>query len=178
MSWSRLAVLPGVAKAPKFALVRESLDDAAGEGTGGNLEGFRVYLAGLPRDEAISVVEQLLIKHVAAIVGMAPTKLTTDRSLLDLGMDSLMLVELRLGLEKQFGVVIPTLELMDTGTVARLAQRIIDHVGIGPAMAGAPRAAGPVADPDQLERSVEPELVNALERLLEDDLDRGKERVL
>ena len=178
MSWPRLAVLPGVAKAPKFALVRESQDDPAGEGADGNLEGFRGYLAGLPRNEAISIVEQLLIKHVAAIVAMAPTKLTADRSLLDLGMDSLMLVELRLSLEKQFGVVIPTLELMDTGTVARLAQRIINHVGIGPATAATARAARPVADPHQLEPSVEPDLVNALERLLEDDLDRGKERVL
>jgi len=67
---------------------------------------------------------------------------------------------------------------MDTGTVARLAQRIINHVGIGPATAATARAARPVADPHQLEPSVEPDLVNALERLLEDDLDRGKERVL
>jgi len=178
LSWSRLAVLPGVATAPKFALVRESLNDPAGEGTGGDLEGFRVQLAGLSREEAISTVEQLLIKHVAGIVGMAPAKLTADRSLLDLGMDSLMLVELRLGLEKQFGIVIPTLELMDITTLARLAQRIIDQVGIGPTMAATPRAAGPVADPDQLESSVEPELVNALGRLLEDDLDRAKERAL
>jgi acyl carrier protein len=158
--------------------VRDSLDDPAGEGTGGDLEGFRAHLARLPRDEAISTVEQLLIKHVAGIVGMAPANLTADRSLLDLGMDSLMLVELRLGLEKQFGVVIPTLELMDTTTVTRLAQRIIDHAGIGPAAAATRRAARPVADPDQLEPSVEPEFVNALERLLEDDLDRGKEGVL
>jgi acyl carrier protein len=173
MSWSRLAVMPGVAKSPKFALVRESLDDPAGEGTGGNLEGFRVHLAGLPRDEAISIVEQLLIKHVAGIIGMAPAKLTADRSLLDLGMDSLMLVELQLGLEKQFGIVIPTLELMDTTTVAKLAQRMINHSGIGPATGRTPTAVQAVTEP-----SVEPELVDALERLLEDDLDRGKERVL
>jgi acyl carrier protein len=173
MSWSRLAILPGVAKAPKFALVRELLKGPAGEGTGGNLEEFRAHLAGLPHDEAVSIAEQLLIKHVAGIVGMAPAKLTADRSLLDLGMDSLMLVELQLGLEKQFGIVIPTLELMDTTTVAKLAQRIINHSGIGPATGQTPTAVQAVTEP-----SVEPELVNALERLLEDDLDRGKERVL
>ena len=178
MSWSRLAILPGVAKAPKFALVREFLNDPAGEGTGGNIEEFRAHLAGLPRAEAVSVAEQLLIKHIAGIVGMAPAKLTADKSLLDLGMDSLMLVELQLGLEKQFGIVIPTLELMDATTVAKLAQRIIDHSGIGLASAPTPTAAHPVIDRDQLEPSAEPEFVAALGRLLEDDLDRAKERAL
>jgi phthiocerol/phenolphthiocerol synthesis type-I polyketide synthase C len=178
MSWSRLAILPGVAKAPKFALVREFLNDPTGEGTGGNIEEFRAHLAGLPHGEAVSVAEQLLIKHVAGIVGMSPAKLTADRSLLDLGMDSLMLVELQLGLEKQFGIVIPTLELMDATTVAKLARRIIDHSGIGLASAPTPTAAHPVADRDQLEPSAEPEFVAALGRLLEDDLDRAKERAL
>jgi phthiocerol/phenolphthiocerol synthesis type-I polyketide synthase C len=178
MSWSRLAILPGVAKAPKFALVREFLNDPAGEGTGGNIEEFRAHLAGLPHGEAVSVAEQLLIKHVAGIVGMAPAKLTVDSSLVDLGMDSLMLVELQLGLEKQFGIVIPTLELMDATTVAKLAERIIHHSGIGMASAPTPTAAHPVADRDQPEPFVEPELVAALGRLLEDDLDRAKERAL
>jgi acyl carrier protein len=176
MSWSRLAILPGVAKAPKFALVREFLNDPAGEGAGGNIEEFRAHLAELPHGEAVSIAEQLLIKHVAGIVGMAPAKLTADRSLLDLGMDSLMLVELQLGLEKQFGIVIPTLELMDATTVAKLAERIIDHSGIGVASAPTSTAAHPIADRDQFEPSAEPELVAALGQLLEDDLDRAKER--
>ena len=178
MGWSRLAILPGVAKAPKFALVRENFNDSTGEGAGGNIEEFRAHLAGLEHGEAVSVAEQLLIKHVAGIVGMAPAKLTVDRSLLDLGMDSLMLVELQLGLEKQFGIVIPTLELMDATTVAKLARRIIDHSGMGLASASTPTATHPVADRDQLEPSAGPEFVAALGRLLEDDLDRAKERVL
>jgi acyl transferase domain-containing protein/acyl carrier protein len=177
MSWSRLAILPGVGKAPKFALMREFLNDPAGEAAGANLEELRAHLAELPRDEAISVIEQLLIKHVAGIVGMPPAKLTVDGSLLDLGMDSLMLVELQLGLEKQFGIVIPTLELMDTTNVAKLARRIIDYSGMGPAIALTPTTTQPVSDPDQLELSDESELVAALGRLLEDDLDRAKERV-
>ena len=178
MSWSRLAILPGVAKAPKFASVRDYFNDPAGEGTGGSLEEFRAHLAGLPRAEAISTAQQLLTKHIAGIVGMAAAKLAADKSLLDLGMDSLMLVELQLGLEKQFGIVIPTLELMDATTVAKLAQRIIDHAGIEPATAPTPPAAHPVTDPDQPEPLAEPELVAALGRLVEDDLDRAKERAL
>jgi hypothetical protein len=81
-------------------------------------------------------------------------------------------------LEKQFGIVIPTLELMDMTTVAKLAQRIVDHASSAPAPAPTPTAAQPVTDSAQLELSAEPELIAALGLLLEDDLDRAKERAL
>jgi hypothetical protein len=67
---------------------------------------------------------------------------------------------------------------MDATTVAKLARRIIDHSGIGPAIATTSTAAHSVTDRDQTEPSVEPEFVAALGRLLEDDLDRAKERAL
>jgi hypothetical protein len=90
-------------------------------------------------------------------------------------MDSLMLVELQLGLEKQFGIVIPSAgaDGYDDCGEARAT-----HTGIAPALAPTPTAAQPVADPAQRELSAEPELVAALGRLLEDDLDRAKERAL
>jgi len=89
-----------------------------------------------------------------------------------------MLVELQMKLEKQCGIVISTLELMDTTTVAKLAQRIVDHVGTAPAITATLTTTDPVADPDQLEPPAEPGFVAALGRLLEDDLDRAKERAL
>jgi phthiocerol/phenolphthiocerol synthesis type-I polyketide synthase C len=174
LSWSRLAILPGVAKAPKFSLVRESSDDAANEATGGNFEEVRGHLAELPRTEAISFAEQLLIKHVAGIVGITPSKLATDQSLLDLGMDSLMLVELQMQLEKQCGIIISTLELMDATTVAKLAQRIVDHVGTAPAITPAVTATAPAVHPDELEPSADSAIIAAVGQLLRDDLDRTR----
>jgi len=174
LSWSRLAILPVVAKAPRFSLVRESSDDAANEATGGNFEEVRGHLAGLPRTEAISFAEQLLIKHVAGIVGITPSKLATDQSLLDLGMDSLMLVELQMQLEKQCGIVISTLELMDATTVAKLAQRIVDHVGTTPAITPAVTATAPSVHPDELEPSADSAIIAAVGQLLKDDLDRTR----
>jgi phthiocerol/phenolphthiocerol synthesis type-I polyketide synthase C len=168
LSWSRLAILPGIAKAPKFALVRESANDATNENIGQDIEEVRGHLAGLPREEAISFAEHLLIKHVAGIVGMAPAKLAADQPLLDLGMDSLMLVELQMALERQCGIVVSTLELMDRTTVAKLAQRIVDHVGTAAA------AKAPASDPDDREPSAEPAIIAAMGQLLEDDLDRAR----
>ncbi|MBV8506730.1 MAG: SDR family NAD(P)-dependent oxidoreductase, partial [Alphaproteobacteria bacterium] len=172
LSWPRLAILPVIAKAPKFSLVREASDDAANEATGEDFEELRGHLARLPREEAISFAEQLLIKHVAGIVGLTPAKLAADQSLLDLGMDSLMLVELQMQLEKQSGIVISTLELMDTTTVAKLAQRIVDHVGTAPAIAPALTATAPAVDPDELEPSAAAAIIARMGQILEDDLDR------
>jgi acyl transferase domain-containing protein/NADPH:quinone reductase-like Zn-dependent oxidoreductase/acyl carrier protein/SAM-dependent methyltransferase len=176
LSWSRLAILPGIANAPKFARVRESANDAMNESKGQDTEEVREHLAGLPRNEAISFAEQLLIKHVAGIVGITPAKLAANQSLLDLGMDSLMLVELQMALEKQCGIAVSTLELMETTTVAKLAQRIVDHVGSAPAIAPSLPAATAAADPDEREPSAEPAIIAAMGQLLKDDLDRAKGR--
>jgi acyl carrier protein len=59
---------------------------------------------------------------------MSAAKLDLNQSLIDLGMDSLMVVELQLALEQQLGVSIPTLELMDIATVGKLARRVVDAI--------------------------------------------------
>ena len=58
--------------------------------------------------------------------------LAVDQPLTEFGMDSLMLAELQIGLEGQFGIAIPTLKLMDLATVAKLGRRIIETIGIDP----------------------------------------------
>ena len=169
IGWSRLAAVPAIARSPKYAPVRELSGDAGGEAAVGNLEEFRAQLASLSADDAIALVQQLLIKHIAGVLGVAPAKLGVEKSLLDLGMDSLMLVETQVGLEKQFGVVIPTMELMDMTTVAKLAQRVFDHLGIAPAA----EPAGASAEPAPGAAASAPG--DALERLLEHALDQAKE---
>ena len=177
VSWSRVASLPGAGTAPKYSVVRRLVNEVAGEASAAGPTELRAHLAGLPRDEAVVLVEQLLTRHVAEVVGIAPSKLAADKSLLDLGMDSLMLVELQLGLEKQFGVIIPTLELFDMATLGKLARRIIDDVGAAPASSDPPAEEEPVCA-DEPAAPAQPDLVAALERALEDDLDRAKEGAL
>ena len=176
VSWSRLAALPAVAKAPKYARMRDLMTEEAGETNGANDEEIRAHLAKLPRQEAIAAVQHLLIRHIAGVVGTAPAKIPVDQPLTDLGMDSLMLVELQIGLDKQFGIAIPTLELMDLATVEKLGRRIVDEIG---------SAAGPVAqaettasDLNPMANEPEPAFELTLGRILEQELDRAKERPL
>nr|UXE44096.1 L-threonine 3-dehydrogenase [uncultured bacterium] len=176
VSWSRLAALPAIAKAPKYADMRDLMSEEASEAGGANAEEIRAHLASLPRDEAIAVIHQQLIKHIASVVGTAPTKVPVDQPLTDLGMDSLMLVELQIGLDKQFGVSIPTLELMDLATVEKLGRRIVDAVGSPPANAPPTEAATSDLKPIAIEP--EPAFELTLGRILEQELDRAKERPL
>jgi len=169
IGWSRLAKVPSIARSPKYAPVREIVGDGAGEAAAGNIEELRVELAALPRDEAMALVQQLLIKHIAGVLGVAPAKLGIDKSLLDLGMDSLMLVETQMGLEKQFGVAILTMELMDMTTVAKLARRVVSGLGIAPA------AEIGTTVPDADEAAATPAASDAMERILENALDRARE---
>jgi hypothetical protein len=81
--------------------------------------------------------------------------------------------------QRQFGIEIPTLELMDLATVAKLGRRIADRIGISPAATPALTEAEPHADADdEPERSAEPALELTFGRLLEQELDRVKERAL
>jgi hypothetical protein len=81
--------------------------------------------------------------------------------------------------QRQFGIAIPTLELMDLATVAKLGRGIADSIGITPAATPALTEAKPHADADdEPERSAEPALELTLGRFLEQELDRVKERPL
>jgi len=176
VSWSRLAALPAIAKAPKYAGMRDLMNEEMGEASGANAEEIRTHLAGLPREEAISAVHQLLIKHIAGVVGTAPAKIPVDQPLTDLGMDSLMLVELQIGLDKQFGIAIPTLELMDLATVEKLGRRIVDKIAGEPAIVAPAEASAGDLNPIAIEP--EPAFELTLGRILEQELDRAKERPL
>jgi acyl transferase domain-containing protein/NADPH:quinone reductase-like Zn-dependent oxidoreductase/acyl carrier protein len=171
LGWSRLGMLPAIAAALKYARMRELMSGEASAAAGADAAEIRAYLTGLPRDEAISAVQQLLVKHIAGVVGALPARIAADQPLTDLGMDSLMLVELQMGLDKQFGIAIPTFELMDLATVEKLGRRIVDELGIAPTCASPGDANEPSADLDAF--TDEPELM--IGRLLEQHIHRATE---
>ncbi len=77
--------------------------------------------------------------------------------------------------QRQFGIAIPTPELMDLASVAKLGRRIADSIGITPALT----EAEPHADADdEPERSAGPALELTLGLFLGQELDRVKERLL
>jgi len=73
----------------------------------------------------------MVAEEVAKVLSIDAARIDPSRPLHDLGLDSLMAVELALGLEKRFGVRLPAMMINDAPTVGRVAARIAGLLGGG-----------------------------------------------
>lgn len=80
----------------------------------------------LPPAEAAALVETALRGQIARILHMSPERIDAGRSVLDLGMDSLMGMELGMAVEESFGVKLSVMAIAEGATVHTLAARIVD----------------------------------------------------
>ncbi len=78
--------------------------------------------------EVNALVTQWVTQEVAQILAVSAERIDPARSLHDLGLDSLMGVELALGLEKRFGIQVPAMMLNEGPTVERVTARIIERL--------------------------------------------------
>jgi len=62
--------------------------------------------------------------EISQILRIAPERIETTAPLTELGMDSLMAVELATSLESQMGIEISALSLGDAATIERIAARV------------------------------------------------------
>ncbi len=92
---------------------------------------LRELLAACTPDAAREKVVALLTEEVARITKLAASRIEAGRPLVELGMDSLMAVELRLAVEQRFGLSLPVLALSEGATLQALAGRVIKMLGGG-----------------------------------------------
>ncbi|RKU03683.1 beta-ketoacyl synthase [Burkholderia sp. Nafp2/4-1b] len=83
-------------------------------------------LRALPAVEAVALVETALRGQIARILHMSPERIDAGRSVLDLGMDSLMGMELGMAVEETFGVKLSIMAIAEGATVHTLAERIVE----------------------------------------------------
>lgn len=81
-------------------------------------------LAAQPGERA-ELIRKFLTEQVARVVGMSPSKLDPERPINEMGLDSLMMMELKNRIEKDTGVSLPTVELMRGPNIIRLTQILL-----------------------------------------------------
>ncbi|WP_405764136.1 SDR family NAD(P)-dependent oxidoreductase [Streptomyces sp. NBC_00080] len=122
MDWDRLAQLLPDLNGPRFS---DRLTDTTDHSRRTAAEDLRKRLSAAADDQARqTVITEALIGAAAHILQTAPERINPAANLADLGLDSLMGVELKLLVQQTFGCDLALMELMAAGTVNGLAQRL------------------------------------------------------
>ncbi|HEX9498453.1 MAG TPA: condensation domain-containing protein, partial [Mycobacterium sp.] len=74
------------------------------------------------------LLESYLRDQAASKLGLAPSRLDIELPLNHLGVDSLIATELRTQIERDLGIVVPVVTLLDGPTITRLATRLGDRL--------------------------------------------------
>ncbi len=89
-------------------------------------------LASLDPEAALALLKAVVAEEAATILRLPGEDIDLLRPLSEMGMDSLMAVELRLALESRLRVDLPLVSLTEGTSVASIAARLTAAVSIGP----------------------------------------------
>ncbi|TXH68194.1 MAG: SDR family NAD(P)-dependent oxidoreductase, partial [Thiothrix sp.] len=120
--WSNLQRVMPNARSAKFAELQRSV--AMGD-EGEQTKDIHELVAGLSAEATHQLVTDMLLAEVGHILRLPVDKLSADKSVFDLGMDSLMGMELVLAIEERFKVRLPVMALTEGATVSRIAEKIV-----------------------------------------------------
>jgi acyl transferase domain-containing protein/NADPH:quinone reductase-like Zn-dependent oxidoreductase/acyl carrier protein/short-subunit dehydrogenase len=138
LDWNRLGRFLPRSAAPKFADLARLVP--AGEAAHGqeSAQELRRRLKTLPRPELLAALTDIVRGEVAEILRMAPERIDATASFADLGMDSLMAVEIATSIEARLDVKFPALALSGSPTIDSVVERIdrLLHPGEEPSAAG------------------------------------------
>ncbi|MGM0488484.1 MAG: SDR family NAD(P)-dependent oxidoreductase [Planctomycetota bacterium] len=132
------------------------------------------------------LVDRLLRDKIAKLLGGAPEQLDGDVPLLDLGLDSLMAVELSNWIESQLRIDVPVVQLMRSPGLAQLGKTLCDGLAQAPGGSSPSEAEAEedtisnlLADPQQLLTNIDDMSSSKVDQLLTTLLqeDNGRARV-
>jgi acyl transferase domain-containing protein/NADPH:quinone reductase-like Zn-dependent oxidoreductase/NADP-dependent 3-hydroxy acid dehydrogenase YdfG/acyl carrier protein len=102
-------------------------DGDDGSGAEGAID-LHALLDGMDKVTAAQTVARLLAAEIGKILRIAPEEIDPHKPLSDIGMDSLMALELRMSAERQLGIDIPLMSLANGATLIDLSARVANRV--------------------------------------------------
>jgi len=92
----------------------------------------------MPQEQRREFLEDGLSRQLASILGSAGSRIDSDRSILKLGVDSLMAMELKNRIEKNLGVTVPTVQLLQGPSVSELTSLVLERLTESPPVVDLP----------------------------------------
>src|SRR5437763_6444007 len=144
-----------------------------GEESAGITSDWRNRIESASPEEKEAVIAQAVREVVGSVLRVKPDRLRDDQPLTDLGLDSLMGVEIENSLEAAIGVALPPTSLMRARTIGQIAALMATHLGGSAPTAAASPAAAPIvaAEPDADMAEIDFDALSSeeIDRLLGDD---------
>ena len=137
-----------------------------GHESSGASSDWRNRIESVAPEEKETVIAQAVREVVGSVLRVKPDTLRDDQPLTDLGLDSLMGVEIENSLEVTVGVALPPTSLMRARTIGQIARLIAGHLG------GTAPAALPVAPSIPPVETVESQPEVDLDALSNEQIDR------
>ncbi len=109
-----------VTRGPRFANVVPAAGTRQGSGSAATLEKLRT----MPLEQASEVLLEIVVEEIARVLRLPAKEVDRHRPLADVGMDSLMMLELRSTVEDSLQVDLPIMSLANGITPADVARRI------------------------------------------------------
>jgi acyl transferase domain-containing protein/NADPH:quinone reductase-like Zn-dependent oxidoreductase/acyl carrier protein len=143
-----------------------------GQETNGASSDWRNRIESAAPEEKETVVAQAVREVVASVLRVKPDTLRDDQPLTDLGLDSLMGVEIENSLEATVGIALPPTSLMRARTIGQIATLIAGHLGgTAPSAAAPAEVSSPPAEPLASQPEVDLDALSSeqIDRLLGDE---------
>jgi acyl carrier protein/NAD(P)-dependent dehydrogenase (short-subunit alcohol dehydrogenase family) len=132
VDWHKVARALPVVRSEKFSLLTRGMDEA--DGDVGLVDDIRKLIIGMSDVQVHELATVRLREQVAKVVRMPAGQVDVEQSVFELGMDSLMAVELQVAIESQFGVRIPAMAINEETSIVQLAGQVakqLDRNGAG-----------------------------------------------
>lgn len=123
-SWSEARRFLPILASPLFAETRGDAGSWPGENS------LIERLARLDADEALALLKSVVAEEAANILRLPVAGIDPLRPLSEMGMDSLMAVELRLALESRLSIDLPLMSLAEGTSVASIATRLVSAISV------------------------------------------------
>lgn len=97
--------------------------------TGGSKSDWRLKIETCAANERADLIGLAVRDVVGSVLRVKPEGLRGDQPLTDLGLDSLMAVEIENSIESAIGIALPPASLMKVRTIEQIVALIIEHMG-------------------------------------------------
>jgi myxalamid-type polyketide synthase MxaE and MxaD len=121
---------PSGATAPSLLadLIREAAHDHSADGLGNEGREFRESLLRAAEEERQSMLETYLRQQLARVLGSSASDLDAQQPLSNLGIDSLMAVELRTRIQTDLGVMVPIAHVLAGPSLQHISRLLLEQL--------------------------------------------------